>query len=408
MVYFIVLAVIFYCIYTYDYKRHKVGSSVMYIGVCVILIIIAGLRYRIGGDSIGYENEFKNSIPTLANLRSFRFNSIRWEPGFVLLMSTAKSFSTDFTLFQFFHATIVNSIIFWFISRNTQNRFIAVCLYFVCMYLNFNTEVLRESLAVSIFLLAWPFFKQGKWLLYYPLAICACFFHTSALFTLILPLFAIPGVRGGFRLSKLTFFICIFVFVGSFYLGRKFFSVIKMLSQTETISDRANEYAKSSYGGTVLNVLGMTEVLIKNVFIPIAAVWYLRLSLKNEKGTKKYKEFQKQELMVMTSVYISIASMSIFILGRFNNYLLLFTYITLASCFFKKVEIRRKKFKLSAIYWVAIFMVVLSINFKSYFASTFGSSSHKRYMLYYPYYSRLEPTEDTKREEILRFAVHIR
>lgn len=407
MVYFIVLAILIYCIYTYDYRKQKVGDMVFYIFICILLIFIAGLRYRIGGDSIGYENEYRN-LPTLAHLGAFRFNSIRWEPGFTMLMIFSKTFSSDFTLFQFLHATIVNSIIFWFIFKNTENKFICAFLYCIGMYLNFNTEVLRESLAVCVFLLAWPFFRKGQWIFYYLLCSFACFFHTSAFFTLILPVFAIPGIRGGFRLGYKTIFICVVLFVIGFYLGKKFFSIIKSMSQNDTITERAITYSKTSYGSSLLNIFGILEVILKGCIIPAFAIWYRRLSLKGIQDKQEIKDFMKMEIMVMCSIYVSVLAMSIFILGRFNNYLNLFTFVMISSCFFQRVTIKRKRYRLGGIYWLGVFLVVSSMSFKGYFDNTYGSTQKKRYMLYYPYYSRLEPKEDPKREEILRFSFHIK
>lgn len=409
MVYFIVLALILFCIYAYDYKRKSVGDLVMYVGICVFMICIAGLRYRIGGDSVGYENEFQN-IPTLSSIGTFKFNTIRWEPGFIYFMSLSKSIIPDFTFFQFLHATIINSIIFWFIYKNTSNKYLAVCFYFVCLFLDFNTEVLRESIAVCIFLLAWPFFKRGNWIIYYLLVFCATFFHLSSLLTFLFPIFAIPGIRQMFRLGYRTIFICLILFGISLVLGKTFFTLIQAMSVNETVTERAMMYASSrSYGAMVLNVFGMMDSVVKNIFIPICAVWYLRKTLTKDEDSKEVKDFLKMEIIVMTGVYISVLGLVIFILQRFTNYTNIFAYVFMASCFFKTAQLKRKKkFKLAGSYWFCIFIIVMALNFKGYFANTYGSQTYRRYMLYYPYYSRLDHTEDPNREQILRFGSHIK
>ena len=382
----------------------------MYVVICVFLILIVGLRYRIGGDSIDYENEF-NRIPTLVHLGSFRFESIRWAPGFTLFMIISKSLYPDFTMFQLLHATIVNSIIFWFILHNTRNKFIAICIYYISMYLYFNVEVLRESLAVCMFLLAWPFFRKGQWLFYYLMVIGATFFHVSALFTFLLPCLAIPGVRNLFRLGYKTIFILIILFGISLYIGERFFSMIKLLSMNETINERADVYGKSTtFGFMVLNVMGMLEAMLKDILIPVLALWFFRLTMKNKEGTDEYKAFRKMEILIMANIYISTVALSIIMVSRFSNYLNLFVYVMIASCFFQKVELKKKKRKvrLSSLYWSFIFLVVTSVYMKGYFGNTYGSSTNKRYMLYYPYYSVLDPQEDPRREEILRYRVHIK
>lgn len=379
---------------------------VFYVAICVFLIVIAGLRYRIGGDTIFYEREF-DKIPSLANLGSFHLDSIRWAPGFTLFMMLCKSISTDFTVFQFFHATIINSIIFWFIYKNTPNKFICVCLYAVCLYTDFNNEVLRESMAVCVFLLGWPYFKRGKWLLYYPFAIGACFFHASAIMTLVLPLFAIPGIRGGFRLGYRTIIFCVIIFAVSSYIGKRFFSIIKLLSDNQSINNLADSYEDTRYAGG-FNIFGVLEALTKNVLIPAFGIWYYRLTVRMKNDPLQLKYFRKMEIMAVLSIYIAMAAMAISILFRFNNYLNIFVYAMISSCFFQKVQVRRKRYKLGGFSWACILLIILSINFKSYFVNTYGSATNKRYMIYYPYYSRLDPQKDQRREEILRFSVHIK
>ena len=407
MVYLIVLAILFYCIYTYDFKKKKVGDMVFYISICIFLIAIAGLRYRIGGDSIAYESSYRNLKP-LYELSSFKFSILRWEPGFIVFASIPKSFSNDFMFFQFFHATIVNGIIFWFAAKNTNNKYIAITLYAVCLYLNLNTEVLRESLAVCCFLLAWPFFRSGKWYFYYPLVLLAMTFHISASITLFLPLCTLPGIRRAFKLGFITIIISCVILVIFYLIQRKFYSIIQLMNINETLTDRAQEYSKISYGGMVLNFLGIIEHAVKTIFIPALALYFMKLRMKTIGDPVAKKRFEKLEIIVVTGIYFAVATMILFIAGRFNNYIAMFNYVLIASCFFSTIRVRTKRLRLQPSTWFLIFVMILAINFKGYFAGTYGSASNKRYMLYYPYSSRLAPEDDPDREEILRFALHYR
>ena len=380
---------------------------VVYIFSCVYLIAIATLRYRLGGDTIGYEWEYR-SIPTLWDIGSYKFSSLRWEPGFILLFIICKTISPEFVFFQFVHAVILNCIIFWFISKNTQNRFIAVTLYFVIIYFNLNMEVLREALAVSLFLLAWPSFRDGKWYIYYPLMLLACTFHISAAITLILPLLLLPGIRAGFKLGYRTIFICAIIFVICLIVQRNFFGLIKLLSPTETIADRADVYAKSDYGGTNLNIVGMLEYIFTFVFIPLMALWYMKKKVKAEESAEKSNSIKKIEVLIVIGAYFAVTTLVILIAQRFNNYICMFNYTLMASCFFTSLKIKRKKYKIPAYYWSLILFVVLIVNSMAYRASVYGSQSLKRYMVYYPYASVIDNTEDPQREEIYRFGSHKR
>lgn len=405
MVYLIALIFLLFSIYAFDYKKSQRGATLAYIVILIYMIAIVALRYRIGGDSIGYEIEYRK-MPGILDIEGF-MRKTRWEPGFVIFAALCRSVTSDFTFFQLMHAIVVNVIVFWFIYNNTQNRFTAVTFYLVLCYLNLNTEVLREALAVSVFLLAWPYFRNGKWLYYYLLALLATTFHISAIFTLMLPIFTLPGVREIFKLGYRTIFICITVFIIGYIIQRKFFAVLELLSQNATVSERAQVYAKSSFGGMQLNIIGMLELAFQQIVLPLLAIWYLKKRVIGDKDSREYRWFRKLEIMVVAGAYISVLTMFVFIMGRFRNYVLLFEIVAMASCFFLSVRIRDKKFRLGGLNWGMIFFLVLISNLNAYFAPTFGSASNKRYMLYYPYNSRIDNEEDPQREEILRYGRHI-
>lgn len=377
----------------------------VYVLMCVFFILIAGLRYRIGGDSLVYESAYKSS-PTFAELFSFKFSNQRWEPGYFVVASITRSFSSDFTYFQLFHALIVNSIIFWFVCKNTENKFLAITLYFTISYFNLNTEILRESLAVCCFLIAWPFFKNGRWYFYYPLMFLACYFHVSATFTLIFPLLALPGIRAGFKLGYRTIFICIILFAVGYILQRKFFGIVQMLASNQTMEERAMEYSKNSFGGVGLNVFGMLEHILKTILIPVLALWWMKSRIRHSGDPSAERWINKIEIIVIAGVYFAVLTLWIFIANRINNYICMFNYVVIASCFFTTLPLARKKFRIQGVYWGFIFMFILILNGKGYFASTYGSSSNKRYMIYYPYSSQLDPQEDPNREQTFRYLRH--
>lgn len=403
MIYFFVLFLLFVCIYVYDYRRYNIGSLVAYFTIALLLIGIAGLRYRLGIDSTTYEAQYK-SMPSFEALANYDYATTRYEPGFIVFVGIAKAISPDFTYFQILHAIFVNSIIFWFVYKNTENKFIGITLYYICLYLNLNMEVLRESLAVCAFLLAWPFFRDGKWIFYYLFAILACFFHASATVTLFLPICLLPGIRKFFRLGYRTFFICIGLFVIAFILQKKVFLLVEASGLNQSLADKAQLYSKSHFGGMNLNIIGMTDVVLRNIFFPWVAIWYLRNRIKILGDKFDLNWLRKIETLVTMGIYFAVVTLVIFIFNRFNNYFGMFSYVAIASCFFTKLELPKKRVKISGATWSAILFVILFLNFRGYLAGTYGSSARKTYTIYYPYTSRLNPVDDPDREMIYRYA----
>lgn len=408
MIYLFIFLLIVAGIYLYDYKKLKATEMFAFCLLCLLFIATAGLRYRLGNDSVIYERDYA-TLPAFYELSSFRFSSVRFEPGFVIFSSIPRGLSSDFTLFQFFHATVVNIVIFWFINKNTQNKFIALLFYFICLYVNLNMEVLREALAVCCFLLAWPFFKKGQWIYYYLLALLAVTFHVSGIMILLFPIMAIPGVRYMFRLGPQTFFVCIALFIIGFIIQRKFFFFIEMMSSNDSMANKANLYAKNSLGGMRLNIFGVTEQLLKFVLIPALGLWYMKKKIKNSQSSESQQQWIKKiELIMVAGMYLAVLSLTITIFNRFNNYVGMFNYVTMASCFFTTLKIRNKRFYLRGGYWAFILLFVCAVYGKLYFANTHGSSTHKVYMVYYPYESRLDPKENYDREVIFRLFKHLK
>ncbi|MBS1504558.1 MAG: EpsG family protein, partial [Bacteroidetes bacterium] len=107
----------------------------------IVLVCIAGLRYRVGGDTLSYIDEY-DEIPYFSQLLKYNFIGSRWDPLWVVFSSICRSINPDFVFLQCIHALIVNTIIFRFIKRNTQYRFTGILLYYMFAYLYFNMEIL--------------------------------------------------------------------------------------------------------------------------------------------------------------------------------------------------------------------------------------------------------------------------
>ena len=115
MIYFITIAILIVLIGVYDFNGFKKAKYANYYLVLTLLILTAGVRYRIGLDTIRYMSSFEN-MPTLFNMTLTDFKETRYDPIFYLLSIFSKTIYPDFVFFQILHATILNSIVFYFIT----------------------------------------------------------------------------------------------------------------------------------------------------------------------------------------------------------------------------------------------------------------------------------------------------
>ena len=127
--------------------------SVNYWFACILLILVAALRYRIGFDIINYMESFES--PFYPRLSDFSFsgdygNDILW----VFINAIGKSSPWGFYTVQFIQAAIVNIAVFWFIKRHSPKQFFAILLFFLFQWWNYCFEAMRESIAIAFYLFA--------------------------------------------------------------------------------------------------------------------------------------------------------------------------------------------------------------------------------------------------------------
>ena len=155
--------------------------------ICLYVILLMGFRYRVGIDTINYMDGYLERTTTLDDFGALDFTQTRFEPGYMFLAACCRSLSNEFYVLQLLCAFILNSCVFLFLYRYCYNPFVGVIVYFVLTCLYFNTEIMRESLAIAIFLLNYPNLKSRKWVRYYILCLFSICFHYSAVILLLFP-----------------------------------------------------------------------------------------------------------------------------------------------------------------------------------------------------------------------------
>lgn len=394
MTYLFIIILLCLLTYHYDYQDHKKGRKEWYWCVCMYLIVIAGLRYRIGTDTLNYEETYRTLPNLLQYFDGYDFSVSRFGRGYLFLTALCRSMSPSFIFFQFVHALFITVLIFWFFYKNTKHIFLAALMYLLCCYTLFTFEILRESCAVAVSLIAWNYFKNNNWAIYYLFVIIAILFHPSASILIVLPIFNLKLFRPLFKLGYI-FWIGVLVFsVLCAYLSIKFFDLIRLLS-IQDVENYANSYENSGYGeATVLSIKGMIFFAIRSFLYPTLAIWMLH-------KFKREKEANKLEYMVCWFVYMTVASFFINILTRFNNYFWPYVIIAVSQVTFGVIPMYLKRIKLSFGVWSLIigpYLILLVYPLFSPDVTTNIRIIHK----YYPYASVVFPEKDATREALIR------
>lgn len=399
MIYFFVIIGLLILIYFYDYKEARRNRFLWFMVALFVLIIIAGFRYRLGTDSVRYERYFTNVVPTLSKLHTYNFADSRFSPLYIILNSAIRTVTDQFIVFQIVHAIIVNSIIFYFIYRNTRKIFFGVLFYFIFQYFGLNMEVLREALAVCVFLLAWPFFRDGKWIMWFLMSFIAFMCHTSGVFMFILPIIVLPGIRSLFVFGKRTIIICCCLYVVLLFIRVRFFEYVQALAVLDSVGERAKTYAEDDLASSSLSIVGLFILSIKSFFFPLCAIYLLR-----KENNANFEDGSRFLSMSLMSVYIGICAILIPIFYRFNNYFVFFILIAYADVVFSNIFLNKSRIRLPYYAWILIFVPLFFIQSRSTFLGNVNKSGTlKGYMNYYPYSSRLDMEKDPNREKVFKY-----
>lgn len=370
------LALLFTC--QYDIKRHTQGKETAYFILFLAVVLLAGCRYVVGGDTVRLMRYWEN-FPTLSDDYISVINTI-FEPLWSFLNITCKSISDDFVFFQFVHAILLNGILFYGVFKKQEyfksHRFTVVFFYMVYYLLYFNMEVMQEALAIALFLLSLPYYQKKKWIKYYSLAAISFLVHASAVVV-----FFIPYFRN--RTFKLRYVIVVALVIGAF-------SVTAGYVLSNWLGPQI--YAKFElYKEAGMNINGRILRIIEFIIIPLIVIHINDVKLK--------KRFSLYANFYMAYFYVAAVSIgNTAIGGRFLNYVAL---IMIGYYVYVLYNIARSRYfdGLRNLMLVLFIAIPLVRNYQTYFKDTSNVLKNtKNYFHWYPYTSVFQKgDEDTER-----------
>ncbi|WP_426474919.1 EpsG family protein [Chryseobacterium balustinum] len=368
----------------YMNSTKKNEGKYLYYLFMVLLVLVCTFRYRVGGDSLHYHDIF-DSYPKFSELSSYDFQNSQYNFGWIIFNAAIKSICDSFYFFQFIHAFIINTAIFYFIKKYTINKFLTIIFYLFFNFLYFNMEVLRESLAVSFFLVSIPYLLNKKWLTYYLLCLLAYSFHSSAFILFVLPLFAIE-IKVKYQISILILLTLLINFVP---IGDLISNYLGFLSVTQV--------ASRNYLNKDINVGGILAQMLKIIPILFIFIIYKRKKLNHQ-------------FAIFVMPYLVLGTLSSFIPGvyRFLNYLIIPILIFAVDlCYF---FLRRKHKYIFSYYKVVGSLCLLILMQLQYFTrdmAKFSQVNSVFFDLYIPYHSILDEKKDSTREKMFYNSMNI-
>ena len=378
MIYLLLAVFMFLLSYKYDIRCHKNDKLFFYYLLLGILVLFAGLRYRVGSDTIVYIGQFKY-IPPIDKIFSIGLDQFTQRPLWIIYFSFFK-YLGSFYLLQLSNAIIINCSYFAYAKKHTTNWFTFIFLYFIIYYIGLNFEIMREALASSVAIWGFKFLEEKKWIKYYIIAFISFNIHESAIILFLLPLF----YKINFKVKTWT--ILLFILSITIVLFKPLLTQINGLlmlaSSNSSLLSKFNVY--SSMNNTYNFNYYLNFWYLPLFCIPLFII-YSKLRLNQD---------EKNLNLVYISSILSILMAYMSVLGRFSNYLNVFILIFLTDFL---VEIVSSKILKPRFIFLIILVAFISPGIIIKYQSRYGDG--RFYNKYYPYSFIFNEFKDPIREK---------
>ena len=374
MIYLIIGLILTLSIFFFEKKKN---TDFFYWSLCVLLVLLAGLRNFVGGDTIGYMLMW-DSLPKFNENFDFFSLTNLYQPFWYIINAFAKYIYDDFVTIQILLAIILNFSIFRLFDKYSNYRFSCVLIYYLMTYAYFNFEILRESLSISILIISIPFLIDKKWTKYFLLSTIAFLFHTSAIILFFLP-FGINFFNKKVNLKSLMYIIVITFILGSSYTIN--FIVDNFFPFLAALAEIYSEWEWSTIGYFVAS--------LKCLFV------FLLIMLR-----QKYNVSQNMiDIPLKIYMFFTILSLTMPIAQRFQNYFILFFIIGLVDLIWK---FKGKEFIIK--HTIVLFFTTITLHY--YLQDTTGLTGEKSRFgqIFYPYFSVFD--EVTENDIFIRKSIY--
>ena len=387
LIYIIILFFFFLLVIRYDVNHVKQGRNVFFVLEAVILILLFGLRYRVGGDSLLYEDNWYK-LPNLSDLQGKdAFDHYSKQPLYYIFVAIIKELGGGFVAFQIVHAIIVNTVFFKIIKQYCTHIFTAVIFYFCIIAFNSNTEILREALAVAVFLLSLKYLMAHKWIPYYICCIIAFNFHISAVICFLIP-FLLKFCTKQWRFSRLIPILVVlgvlsFVYVQ--YLPSLLSFVFTLLSSfnMDKMEIYTSMLGSNNVNGYILSIINVSIIL------------FFAYAMRKNNLNSPIQNLAMNMTFIFTAMNMIIPIMG----SRWAGYFSILYYICIADLLY---SFRGKNGSLKLLTYLFLYFITFTTIRTQLAPDPWAPSKIPTYQRYIPYHSVFDKQKEPDREASVR------
>jgi len=171
-------------------KKPSKPKKIIYLSVMFgLMYVVSVMRHGIGNDYFSYMRIFESLIGADWG-EAF---TLGYEPLFVVLTKSLIMFTTNTEIMYAFYALVILVPIAVAIYRHSDNVWLSVTVYLCLTFFYNSLNFIRQSIAVSILVLAYGFIKEKKHIPVLIMAVMAALFHYTA--AIFIPLYLLSLIK---------------------------------------------------------------------------------------------------------------------------------------------------------------------------------------------------------------------
>ena len=307
MIYLVIALLLLFLSFRIDINGKKENQDFWYFFVLVVLICVAGMRYRVGVDTTGANYRFYHDTPVLS--RVFDDMSLLDYPLWTLLNSFVFTIGGKWFWVQLIQSTFVNVFIFRYFKKHCQYVFTCIFFYFIWLYAAINFEEMKASFAIVLSLYAYDYILSKKYLKGLVLLCIGCLFHFSAI--LVLPLAFMPFLR----LNIFGFVLLFISFVLGHIIATRFEDYLMLFGFDDFVEGKVQSYTESDrfFAHEQTGVLFYMFRIVPLILYPLVAFWFV-------KRKNMAQDMLKLEPYLLIGFFMVCIYASIIIFYRYINF----------------------------------------------------------------------------------------
>lgn len=310
-----------------DQRNSKRVDTILSKIVLVALTVIAGIRYDVGVDYLGYEHGFY--------MQSFEIN----EPLYWLLNKIVWSIDGEFYWITLIMAFLTNI----FIYLGLKKRYVSCrgvtlgLLLFACTGWTATFNLIRQGVAVAIFFYASIYIREKNLKKYLCWMIIGAGFHNSIL--LLLPLYFFKR----YKIGIIVYLGTVIMVYGIVYSG----SSRGLLNYLIKFINGYSGYSGSSHIMEAARASGLGVML--NVILSVIIMIFCSRKIDNEK-------FNNEKNYYLFGIILSILAIDTYMYGRIGMYFSIFSVIVIPIAI-QTIKDKNLKFVIGFILIMSIFLL---------------------------------------------------